>query len=190
MAQNPNIDDDTRSRAMKFAAEKAAPKPRVVSKKELEDSGMTLRDFLNKERGLTRRGSSKETDPTAGEAKDRKAQEAADRIDPGSEYPRKIPYNKGTSANDGGKSTVDSQNADIKRKTGMTPAEYVRSGKAAIDKQDADSSFSTDTNKNAADMYTKAALAKQSDEGMAKGGKVRSASSRGDGIAQRGKTRA
>ena len=29
--------------------------PRVVSKKELEASGMSLRDFLNKERGLTRR---------------------------------------------------------------------------------------------------------------------------------------
>ena len=30
-------------------------KQRVVSKKELEDSGLSLRDFLNKERGLTRR---------------------------------------------------------------------------------------------------------------------------------------
>ena len=28
---------------------------RVVSKKELEDSGLSLRDFLNKERGLTRK---------------------------------------------------------------------------------------------------------------------------------------
>jgi hypothetical protein len=31
------------------------PKARVVSKKELEASGLSLRDFLNKERGLTRR---------------------------------------------------------------------------------------------------------------------------------------
>jgi len=31
---------------------------RTVSKKELEDSGLSLRDFLNKERGLTRRGES------------------------------------------------------------------------------------------------------------------------------------
>ena len=28
---------------------------RIVSKKELEDSGLSLRDFLNKERGLTRK---------------------------------------------------------------------------------------------------------------------------------------
>jgi hypothetical protein len=31
----------------------------IVTKEELEKSGMSLRDFLNKERGLTRRGESK-----------------------------------------------------------------------------------------------------------------------------------
>lgn len=73
MAENKNIDDDTRKRALAFVeantksepraiaveddATKRLPKnkPRVVSKKELEDSGLSLRDFLNKERGLTRR---------------------------------------------------------------------------------------------------------------------------------------
>ncbi len=100
MAKNPNIDDDTRKRALAFveknnkkdADEKeyrsdpyskmtkaerdsrvgypddfppavvddatkriAKPKARVVSKKELDESGLSLRDFLNRERGLTRR---------------------------------------------------------------------------------------------------------------------------------------
>lgn len=71
MATNKNIDDDTRKRAKAFVASKmepravaveddatkrlAKPKARVVSKKELEESGLSLRDFLNKERGLTRR---------------------------------------------------------------------------------------------------------------------------------------
>jgi hypothetical protein len=73
MAKNKNIDDDTRARALAFveANNKKEPravaveddatkriakdKPRVVSKKELEASGLSLRDFLNKERGLTRR---------------------------------------------------------------------------------------------------------------------------------------
>jgi hypothetical protein len=107
MAQNLNIDDDTRARARKFVEENnkgvdsegydsqeyrsdpysamtkkqrdarvgypddfppavvddktkgiAKDKPRVVSKKELEASGLSLRDFLNKERGLTRRSMS------------------------------------------------------------------------------------------------------------------------------------
>jgi len=40
------------------AASAAPAKPRVVSKAELEKSGMSLRDFLNKERGLTRRADS------------------------------------------------------------------------------------------------------------------------------------
>ena len=96
MAQNPNIDDAARARAMKFVSDKAAPaKPRVVGKKELEDSGLSLRDFLNKERGLTRR--KERADPTAGEAKDKAAQTAADTIDPGAPQPPKyIPTSRTT----------------------------------------------------------------------------------------------
>lgn len=77
MAKNPNIDDDTRARALAFVESKmepravaaeddatkriAKPKARVVSKKELEESGLSLRDFLNKERGLTRRSDKPES---------------------------------------------------------------------------------------------------------------------------------
>lgn len=61
-------------------AKAATPKSRVVSKKELEDSGMSLREYLNAKQGLTRR---KEKDPTAGDSPDKAAQEAADAIDPG-----------------------------------------------------------------------------------------------------------
>lgn len=100
MAENKNIDDETRKRALASVekldsegfdsreyrsdpyskmtkkeldersgypdqyppavvddATKRLPKnkERVVTKKELEESGLSLRDFLNKERGLTRR---------------------------------------------------------------------------------------------------------------------------------------
>jgi hypothetical protein len=44
----PAVVDDATKRIAK-------PKARVVSKKELEESGLSLRDFLNRERGLTRR---------------------------------------------------------------------------------------------------------------------------------------
>ena len=60
-----------------------SPKPKksgIVTKEELEKSGMSLRDYLNKQRGLTRR---KEKDPTAGDSPDKAAQAAADAIDPG-----------------------------------------------------------------------------------------------------------
>ena len=66
--QHSGIDDDTRARARRFVEDAGMPKPavtgraaskqRVVSKKELEESGLSLRDFLNRERGLTRRGMS------------------------------------------------------------------------------------------------------------------------------------
>ena len=71
--ENPNIDDETRDRARKFvednmASEESAPKftpksvssakPKMVTKEELAKSGLSLRDYMNKQQGLTRRGSS------------------------------------------------------------------------------------------------------------------------------------
>jgi hypothetical protein len=64
--QHSGISDDTRRRAMAFAkdadnpmpavtAKPKLPKQRMVTKKELDESGLSLRDFLNRERGLTRR---------------------------------------------------------------------------------------------------------------------------------------
>lgn len=65
------------------APKSAKPKERVVSKKELKDSGYdNLRDYLNAKHGLKRKV---EKDPTAGDSPDKAAQEAADAIDPGRE---------------------------------------------------------------------------------------------------------
>jgi hypothetical protein len=76
--QHSGIDDETRARARRFVEDADMPKPavtanpklpkqRVVSKKELEESGLSLRDFLNRERGLTRRSMSKsEAEKTLG----------------------------------------------------------------------------------------------------------------------------
>lgn len=72
--ENPNIDDETRARARKFVedntAEEAAPKftpkaavkPPIVTKEELAKSGLSLRDYMNKQQGLTRKGSSSAPD--------------------------------------------------------------------------------------------------------------------------------
>lgn len=100
---NPNIDDDTRARARKFVENADIPMPAVtanpkyqrrapvVTKEELAKSGLSLRDYMNKQQGLTRR--KEKTDPTAGEAKDRAAQEAIDAIDPGKMFSQ--PMKKG-----------------------------------------------------------------------------------------------
>ena len=67
--ENENIDDDTRARARKFVEGDSArvfanpdrfsgAKPKVVTKEELAKSGLSLRDYMNQQQGLTRRGGS------------------------------------------------------------------------------------------------------------------------------------
>ena len=71
--------DEVSSTGRGAAGTSETVKPRVISKKELEASGYdNLRDYLNAQRGLTRR---KEKDPTAGDSPDKAAQEAADTMD-------------------------------------------------------------------------------------------------------------
>jgi hypothetical protein len=94
---NENIDDDTRARARKFVEDNAAPaksrfeiaargrednaapaKPKVVTKEELAKSNMSLRDYMNKQQGLTRRDGSTPTSGAYGkEQQYQRAQEAA-----------------------------------------------------------------------------------------------------------------
>ena len=97
---NPNIDEDVRERARRFVASSesgakpvAAPaygmtltdrqiprgKPPVVTKEELEKSGLSLRDYMNKQQGLTRRGASAAdtSDAYGKEQQYQRAQEAA-----------------------------------------------------------------------------------------------------------------
>ena len=78
---NPRIDEGTRDRAQKFVQSGttrvfAAPdrfsgsaaKPPVVTKEELAKSGMSLRDYMNKQQGLTRRQDN--TNPDMGDKAD------------------------------------------------------------------------------------------------------------------------
>jgi len=74
----PMPEDDNSGAAP--AAKPSARKSKMVTKEELEKSGMSLREYMNKQQGLTAR---KEKDPTAGDSPDKAAQEAADAIDPG-----------------------------------------------------------------------------------------------------------
>jgi hypothetical protein len=68
-AERPDVDFGAINEGPVVAPTISAAKPsnRIVSKKELADSGLSLRDFLNKERGLTRR---KSAIPTAEETKE------------------------------------------------------------------------------------------------------------------------
>lgn len=86
---NPNIDDDTRASAQKFVEGDSArvfadpdrfsgAKPKVVTKEELAKSGLSLRDYMNQQQGLTRRGGAASTpDAYSKEQQYQRAQEAA-----------------------------------------------------------------------------------------------------------------
>jgi hypothetical protein len=139
---------------------------RIVSKKELADSGLTLREFLNRERKLKPRGAatpkktaeiSMETSVPVSKSARTSKEEIADIV---TRTPLKNPS--------GG---FDILNA-LRRNQEVGGATMKESGRQAR-----------------VDRLRRNVGTNQETYGMKKGGKVSSASSRGDGIAQRGKTK-
>lgn len=184
----PSMEDDNSGAPPVAApsARPAAPKQRIVTKEELAKSGLSLRDFLNKERGLTRRG-----EPAKAFAAE----------------PVKAPPTP---------ETVTEKTTTTSVSTPKTSAGSYRnlSGQVVPKKSDAERSAEMAARRETAmsavrgigDIISKAKqnyestrpvsrdVEKQRKQAMergnlAKGGKVSSASSRADGIAQRGKTR-
>ena len=189
--ENPNIDDETRARARKYVEDnmesepvsrftpKSAPaKARAVSKKELEDSGLSLRDYMNKQQGLTRRGSSagEEKTPSRTSAKvsttdtgDESARLESRYKKPAAKY--ETPYDRMNRTNRESGTDFDSMVGKLKNRiTGASDRGQDRI-LTGIKKKSDENKFMGST-------------------GMKSGGKVSSASKRADGIAIRGKTRA
>jgi hypothetical protein len=189
--ENPNIDDETRARARKyvednmelepaskFTPKSVAPKSRVVSKKELEDSGLSLRDYMNKQQGLTRRGSSagEEKTPARALAKESTTDTGDESARLESRYkkpaPRyETPYDRMNRTNRESGVDFDSMLGKLKNRiTGASDRGQDRI-LTGIKKKSDENKFMGST-------------------GMKSGGKVSSASKRADGISIRGKTRA
>ncbi len=160
--------------------EAAIVKPKIVTKEELAASGMSLRDYMNKQQGLTRRG---ESAPAA----------------PAPVAPPKMPAYEKTPPD-----FSKEERANVTRVEASKPSSGM-SLKDRITKEAIDSIKSS--GRKYPDMSALQAPAKRagmtamgrksnsafndfnSDVGYKKGGSVSSASSRADGIAQRGKTR-
>ena len=159
----------------------------IVSKKELEESGLSLRDFLNRERGLTRRGS-------AGKVSDADIAGANDTEDP----IRTLNKDKGWTKDDtfvrrSAKSGDDAKSSnyvrrDMQQRRAEIEKETIGDEMAMKykprrpDVTDLSMTRKPGTNTNYENKNADTSAYK-------KGGKVSSASSRADGIAQRGKTR-
>ena len=166
----PMVEPDD-SGAVPVASPSPAPKQRVVSKAELEKSGLSLRDFLNKERGLTRRGESAPAPAAKASA------------------PSNPDY-----SNEGRSSAATAKKPEMYRTFGGKMA-----AKAPESKSSAAASEMVGRGMKAAGEYAKSLGNREEKHGTyvkdgkvvkyAKGGSVSKASSRADGIAQRGKTR-
>ena len=176
--ENPNIDDETRDRARKFIEDnmesepvsrftpKSAAKSKSVSKKELEESGLSLRDYLNKQQGLTRRGDSATKVRDTGDEVDRLANRYK-------KQPPKYetPYDRMNRTNREAGIDFDSVVDKVKKRIiGASDSGQDRILTGMKKKSD-ENKFMGSTN-------------------MKSGGSVSSASKRADGCAIRGKTRA
>lgn len=165
---------------------------RIVTKEELKASGLSLRDFLNKERGLTRRGESAPAKPAA------KAEMAPSKPAPKAEEPAKSapktsetkrgfgPYGVFAGPSDEEKAATYARYEENRKKMGATAAP---SGSSKI----ADSDYAKSVRSSQAASADSGPLGKRIREALGSsyktGGSVSKASSRADGIAQRGKTR-
>jgi len=165
---------------------------RIVTKEELKASGLSLRDFLNKERGLTRRGESAPAKPAAKPEKTPakpapKAEEPVKSAPKTSETKRGFgPYGVFAGPSDEEKAATYARYEENRKKMGATAAP---SGSGKI----ADSDYAKSVRSSQAASADSGPLGKRIREALGSsyktGGSVSKASSRADGIAQRGKTR-
>lgn len=160
----------------------------TVSKKELEDSGFdNLRDYLNDKRGLTRKGSPiafKRADPITVDS-----EKGRSRGSRSSEQDMSERDGLGKQMSESGTDMAMAQRDEDAASKFLRSGEagngrgsyYKSDGRAVIQKQN---EAANEMKRESRGMKKGGAVKK-----MASGGSVSSASSRGDGIAQRGKTR-
>jgi hypothetical protein len=172
IAEGEKISEGERVSSMP-ASEKpmAKPKANIVTKAELEKSGLSLRDYMNKQQGLTRRGSST---PAVAVASAR---------DTGDELGRMMKRAP--------KPVLRQETFAEREKAKYDEGQRIMASKRAAS---AEADAASDRNRQSRILT---GIKKKADEnkfmgstGLKKGGKVSSASRRADGIAIRGKTRA
>ena len=185
----------TKREPAKAAAKKPAKAP-IVTKEQLKASGFdNLRDYLNAQRGLTRRGESSPRKPAAAVSRG-PSRGTQDEGDAGEEAARKAQEAKMAKAREMRKQTDPGDVPANVRRTQEASAKSKRRDMTGFDKL----SFSeqmkylSTKGKEGTGFKTKEGSTRKKDEmgdytPFKKGGTVSSASKRADGIAVRGKTR-
>ena len=174
--------------------EPVAKKQRVVTKEELAKSGLSLRDFLNKERGLTRRGESAPSAPPAPETVTQKTATTTVSAPPSAPSASSAPATekKDTYRTLSGEVKTKKSAADIEAENAARRArvgEALSGVGSSIGDMLSKAKQNYESTRPVSRQVQKEREQAAARGNLAKGGKVSSASSRGDGIAQRGKTR-
>jgi hypothetical protein len=121
---NPNIDDATRARArnatFEIAAKAIPARNKVITKEELTKSGLSLRDYMNKQQGLTPRG---KVNPTLG-GRIQAEVDAADKVDPGDMRTREIGKTRGVPAYGIANTRTG---APVRKESSMSKEDYMKS---------------------------------------------------------------
>ena len=163
-------------RRTKMAATAAPSKAPTVTKEELAASGMSLRDYLNKQQGLTRRGGGDSMPSSAGYR-----DEGSNRPLSNAEYPTEGANKPARGAIGFGKNVV----TDKKGKTYVVNDPMEQGRNADIYGGTINDIKNMFRGRNSPSQTMK----KGGTVKMASGGSTSSASRRADGIAQKGKTR-
>jgi len=141
------------------------PKPKMVTKEELAASGLSLRDYMNKQQGLTRRGESAPMASTNLASKSRSE-----------------PVEESPSVTRMSKEAGEAARAKFRESSKPDETKMSLSERAKMSRERARSGDSKTDTRSVNQRFREAI-------GMKAGGSVSSASRRGDGIASRGKTR-
>ena len=172
-----------------YAPAPAAKKQRVVTKEELAKSGLSLRDFLNKERGLTRRGESAPVapPPAPAEVTQTSAPVSASVSAPAAPAAKGETYRtlSGEVKTKKSAADIDAENAARRARV----AETVGDVGSSIGNLLSRAKQNYESTRPVSRQVQKEREQAMSRGNLAKGGSVSKASSRADGIAQRGKTR-
>jgi hypothetical protein len=150
----------------------AAKRTPIVTKEQLAASGLSLRDYLNKQQGLTRRGESKASAPSTS---NKLGQPGGSISDAGS-----------------GRDVVEKQNAKVDLTSPMSALRSLMRNKSDREvSTPAKSESKLDLTSPMSALRSSGMFqgTKRGGGSYAKGGSVSSASKRADGIAQRGKTK-
>jgi hypothetical protein len=159
-----------------------SPKSNIVTKEQLAESGLSLRDYMNKQQGLTRRGEPAPA-PVPKSESEPETKSVVFKKETVKETPKESSKTVTASSFDPDSINFGGTKVEPKKEPAERKYTQTRGGRLYDDERTKKSSSSGTS------LFGGFGGSQRNPKKMATGGKVSSASSRADGIATKGKTR-